>query len=427
MIIRVRVPNANPVDCKAMDLEITIEKLVPGGLGLARTPAGVALVRGGLPGEVVRVRLERKKNHLEGEVLEILESSPDREDPGLPPGADLPLRYQAQLAVKEGFVRESLERIARLEAPVMEIRPSPRELAYRTAAQFVMHPLGGLAYRAPGSNEPLRAERDPLLAEPLQRALELLGTWPLAGVSELALRGSLHEDAAQLGIIGGKARFFRQAAAALVDAGLAGVWWGAADPRGRFRGPTRFLAGKETLLERYNHVEAQIDVVSFAQVNPAAAAALYAEAAALAGSGGHALELYGGSGVFGFHLAAGYERVTVTDLNRRSIEKGRADAARLGLTNVRFARADAREAARFGPAELVVLDPPRAGLARETLAALLEMKPKKIVYVACDPATWARDVARLSERGYGLEFVRPYDFFPYTHHVEVLSYLTMST
>jgi tRNA/tmRNA/rRNA uracil-C5-methylase (TrmA/RlmC/RlmD family) len=72
----------------------------------------------------------------------------------------------------------------------------------------------------------------------------------------------------------------------------------------------------------------------------------------------------------------------------------------------------------------VAVDPPRSGIARETLAALLELEPAKIIYVACDPATWARDVARLVERCYRLEFVRPYDFFPYTHHVEVLSYLT---
>ncbi|WP_287372912.1 RsmD family RNA methyltransferase [Oceanithermus sp.] len=410
-----------------MDLEAVIEKLVPGGLGLARTPEGVLLVRGALPGERVRVRAERKKNHLEGTVVEILEPSPDREDPGLPPGADLPMRYEAQLPVKEGFVRESLARVARLEAEVRPIRPSPAPLGYRTAAQFALHPLGGLAYRRPGSDELVRVHDDPLLAGPLREALKLLSGWPLVGLEEVALRGSLLTGEVQLGLVGGKARHFRKAAAGLVEAGIAGVWWGAADPRGRFRGPTRFLAGMETLLERYGELEVQIDVVSFAQVNPRAAAGLYAEAAELAGSGGHALELYGGSGVLGFFLARNFARVTVTDLNRRSIEKGRADAARLGLENVRFARADAREAARFGPAELVAVDPPRSGLARETLAALLELKPQKIVYIACDPATWARDVARLAEHGYRLDFVRPYDFFPYTHHVEVLSYLTMSS
>ncbi|WP_456477047.1 class I SAM-dependent RNA methyltransferase [Oceanithermus sp.] len=410
-----------------MVTELVIEKLVPGGMGLARTSDGVALVRGGLPGEKVRARLQRRKNHLEGEVLEVLEPSPAREDPGLPPGADLPMRYEAQLPVKEGFVRESLARVARLEVEVHPIRPSPTPLGYRTAAQFALHPLGGLAYRVPGSDELVRVEDDPLLAEPLREALRFLNTWPLLGLEEVALRGSLLTGEVQLGLVGGKARHFRKAAEGLVEAGLAGVWWGAADPRGRFRGPTRFLAGKETLLERYGELEVQIDVVSFAQVNPRAAAGLYAEAAELAGTGGEALELYGGSGVLGFFLARNFAQVTVTDLNRRSIEKGRADAARLGLENVRFARADAREAARFGPAELVAVDPPRSGLAKETLAALLELKPQKIVYIACDPATWARDVARLAERGYRLDFVRPYDFFPYTHHVEVLGYLTMSS
>ncbi|WP_457638071.1 class I SAM-dependent RNA methyltransferase [Oceanithermus sp.] len=407
--------------------DLTIEKLVPGGMALARTAEGAALLRGGLPGERVRARIERKKNHFEGEVLEVLEPSPDREDPGLPPGADLPLRYETQLPIKEGFVRESLARVARLAASVWPIRPSPAPLGYRTAAQFALHPLGGLAYRLPGSDEMVRIKRDPLLAEPLQEAVELLNTWPLVGLEEVALRGSLLTGEVQVGLVGGKARHFRKAAEGLVEAGIAGVWWGAADPRGRFRGPTRFLAGKETLLERYGDLEVQVDMVSFAQVNPAAAAALYAEAAELAGSGKSALELYGGSGVLGFFLARNFEQVTVTDLNRRSIEKGRADAARLRLANVRFARADAREAARFGPAELVAIDPPRAGLSRETLAAILDLSPSKIIYIACDPATWARDVARLAERGYRLEFVRPYDFFPYTHHVEVLSYLTKSS
>ena len=390
---------------------------------MARSSEGVVLLRGGLPGEVVRARVERKKNHLQGVVVEVLRASPEREDRGLPPGADLPLRYSQQLAVKEGFVRESLLRIAKLETPLSPIRASPDPLGYRSAAQFAPHPLGGLAYREPASKDLVKVERDPLLAEPLQKALDLLNSWPLIGLSEIALRGSLHSGEVQLGLIGGKARYFRKAARGLLESGVAGVWWGAAEARGRFRGPTSFLAGKETLLEDYGGLLASIDVVSFAQVNPRAAGLMYREASVLAGSGGRALELYGGSGVLGLMLARSFESVTVSDLSRRSIEKGRADARRLGAKNVRFVRADAREAARFGPAEVVVLDPPRAGIANETLRALIAMKPQKIIYISCDPATWARDVSRLSERGYRLGFARPYDFFPYTHHVEVLSLL----
>ncbi|MCL6568953.1 MAG: RNA methyltransferase, partial [Meiothermus silvanus] len=94
---------------------MTIEKLIPGGLGLARTPTGTTLVRGALPGEVVRVGLRPRKNHLEGQVLEILQAHPERYPDPLPPTADLPLYYPAQLPLKQGFVHEALVRIAKLE------------------------------------------------------------------------------------------------------------------------------------------------------------------------------------------------------------------------------------------------------------------------------------------------------------------------
>jgi tRNA (uracil-5-)-methyltransferase len=95
------------------------------------------------------------------------------------------------------------------------------------------------------------------------------------------------------------------------------------------------------------------------------------------------------------------------------------------VENLRFHRGDAREAGGLGAFDLVVLDPPRGGLAPEVRAYLKESRPREILYVACDPATWARDVGELVRAGYGLAFVRPYDFFPFTHHVEVLSLLRL--
>ncbi|MER3556991.1 MAG: RNA methyltransferase, partial [Thermus sp.] len=84
---------------------------------------------------------------------------------------------------------------------------------------------------------------------------------------------------------------------------------------------------------------------------------------------------------------------------------------------------DVREAAPFGAFDLVAVDPPRSGLSQEVLNYLLSTRPERILYIACDPATWARDVGRLVQEGYRLDFVRPYDFFPFTHHVEILSLL----
>jgi len=404
--------------------ELVIEKLVPGGLGLARTPEGTALVRGGLPGERVRARLYRRKNHFEGEAFEILDPSPDRVDLPLPPTADLPLRYTAQLAVKQGFVEESLRRVGGLEAQVHSIAPSPRELRYRTAAQYVYLPTGGLGYRRPGSHEPVPIAEDLLAAEPVEGARRLLSSWPLVNVGEVAIKGSLEEGRALAALVGASPGKLKRAAAALVESGLAGVWWAAPSPEGRFRGRLVHLAGKAILMEDFGGVQAPVDPVSFSQVNPLAAGRLYREAVALTGEGHRAVELFAGVGVLGLHLAGRFAEVVAVEINGRSVQMGAKNARKQGVKNLHFARDDAKNLQAYLPADLVALDPPRAGLSREMRRTLIEEGPEKVLYIACDPATWARDVGELVRQGgYSLAFVRPYDFFPYTHHVEVLSFL----
>jgi 23S rRNA (uracil1939-C5)-methyltransferase len=403
-------------------MRLIIEKLVPGGLGLGRTPDGVALVRGGLPGEVVEASLERRKNHWEGEVTEVLEPHPQREEGPWPPSVDLPLVYEAQLPIKTGFVREALERIGGLEAELEPIQPSPRSLGYRAAAQYAVMPGGGLAYRYPKTHNLLLLEHDPLLAPPLERVFEQLKALRLACL-EVALRGSLHEGRVLLGFIGGEARRLQPVAREVLGSEVAGVIWAEEHPAGRFRGRVQALAGMGTLLEDFGGVLCSISVQSFAQVNLEAAGRMYLEAARIAGEGKRAIELYAGSGVLGFHLARSFAEVLAVEISKDAVKRGEADRARLGVPNLRFHRGDAGELARLGPADLVAVDPPRAGLSPQTMQALLETRPTRLLYISCDPATWARDVGRLAREGYRLQFVRPYDFYPYTHHVEVLSRL----
>ncbi|RIH84589.1 23S rRNA (uracil-C(5))-methyltransferase RlmCD [Calidithermus terrae] len=408
-------------------MRLTIEKLVPGGLGLARTPDGVALVRGGLPGEVVEAELERRKNHWEGEVSEVLEPHPRREEGPWPPSVDLPLAYEAQLPIKAGFVQEALERIAKLEAALEPIQPSPRPLGYRAAAQYAVMPGGGLAYRYPGTHNLLLLEHDPLLAPPLARAFGQLRPLQLACL-EVALRGSLREGKVLLGLIGGDPKRLQPLARDLLGSSpdVVGVTWAEDHPAGRFRGRVQALAGAGTLLEDFGGVLASVSVQGFAQVNPEAAGRMYLEAARVAGEGQKAVELYAGSGVLGFHLARGFAEVVAVEISKEAVKRGEADKARLGVSNLRFHRGDASELAKLGTADLVAVDPPRAGLSPQTLQALLQARPARLLYVSCDPATWARDVGRLAREGYRLEFVRPYDFYPYTHHVEVLSLLSLA-
>lgn len=406
-------------------MKLRIEKLVGGGPGLARTEGKTALVRGGLPGELVEADVTERKNRLEGHVTRVLEPHPKRYTAYLPPSADLPLDYPEQLPIKQGFVGEALERIGKLEFGLSPIQPSPDSLEYRTSAQYALHPLGGLAYRQPRTNDLVRVEQDPLVAPPLQEAFKLLSIWPLSNVEEVVLRGSLYENRAQVGFIGGFARFFKRTAQALVQEGIAGVVWAEASPKGRFRGGVQHLAGETGLLEDLGGVLSTVNVGSFAQVNPKAAGLMFQEAAQIVGGGGRALELYAGSGVLSLHLAHHLEHITAIEISRDAVKRGEADAARLGAGNVEFKREDARIFAKFLPADLVMVDPPRAGLSEEVLKGLLEHEPGRILYISCDPATWARDVGKLVQGGYKLTFARPYDFYPFTHHVELLSLLSL--
>ncbi len=405
-------------------VELRVERIVAGGYGLARTPDGVVLVRGALPGELVTARPMMRSGALHAHAIQILEAHPARTDGSLPPGADLPVAYGEQLGIKQALVAEALERVAKLETTVEPIHPSPRALGYRTAAQYAVVDGGGLGARAPGSDRIVTLDTDPLTAEPIAAAFAACSARTLHGLAEVSFRASLHEGRVVVGLHSQRiSTQVERVARALEDAGVAGVVWGETDERGRFRGRTRVLSGADRLIEDFGGVHATVTVQSFAQVNPPPAGALYREAATLAGTGARALDLYAGAGVLGMHLAGAFDEVVAVEIAADAVRRGEADARRLGLGSVRFHRGDARAGARYLPADVVVVDPPRAGLADDVTDVLAEHAPRRVVYVSCDPTTWARDVARLVGRGYSLRFVRPYDFYPFTHHVEVLSVL----
>ncbi|NBC97361.1 MAG: methyltransferase domain-containing protein, partial [Deinococcus-Thermus bacterium] len=205
-------------------------------------------------------------------------------------------------------------------------------------------------------------------------------------------------------------------------AGLAGVALAPWDPRGRFRAGKRRLAGARTIPQRYGRYTFSVSATAFAQPNPEAAGALATEAADLTPGGTQACELFAGGGLLAFHLAERYGDVVAIEIARESVDRGRRDAERAGLGHVRFERADARRVGLPG-AELIAVDPPRSGLAKDLRAAIDASAARHLLYVSCDVATWARDVADLARRGWRLEEVRPFDLQPHTHHLELASLL----
>lgn len=409
-------------------VELAVERMVHGGLALARKPSGeIALVAGALPGERVLARVEPKRGVWMGRTLQVLEAAPGRVAAPAHPGLDYGFAaYPLQLELKREVIADSLRRALGEERAVSPVRPAPQAWGYRSVVQPATS-AGGLGYRRPGSDDVVVLGEDPTASAAVNAAWRTaveLRAHMAVGARELVIRANDASEALLAIVSSTPARKLLPLAHALVGAGIHGVVSAPYDPRGRFRRGAERLAGRRTVLQRYGELELTVNATSFAQPNPAAATELYRALVEWAGSGGHAWELFAGGGAIAMHLASGFEAVTALEVDRGAVARGEADAARLGLENVRFLRADARQAPLPQDADLLVVDPPRAGLAAELRAAIGASGVPRLLYVSCDVATWARDVADLERRGYALTRFEPFDFYPHTHHVELLSELT---
>lgn len=408
-------------------LTLEIEKLVAGGLGLARDEGGVVLVRGALPGERVTAAIRQGKGVRQGTVRDILRRSPERVDGPELPTADLAFAsYPAQLGYKRAFVEEALSRIAKLRAPVAETVPSPQEWHYRNTAQYLVTP-GGLGYRERRGHDARLFEGDPLVMEEIAAIVAKLDPERLDPATEIAFRASRLTGEVVAALIGsGEPRDFLRASDHLLDAGVVGV--SLAQPAGkRFSAGVRLIAGESEIQEKFGDVQVSISATGFAQVNPAAAGLAYQRAARLAGTGDHAVDLYGGAGAIARHLSPHFRRVTVLDTSAEALTRGRQDvahsvAAGTGQKNITFRQGDASRLHDIG-ADVLVVDPPRAGLDEAAREAVQDSTADRLVYVSCDPATWARDVGELVRQGWKLGEVTPHDFYPQTSHVEIVSVL----
>jgi 23S rRNA (uracil1939-C5)-methyltransferase len=406
----------------------------------------VVLVSGGIPGEVVRAAVHVHKGVAFGETLEVLEASPDRRPAPAHPGLDLGhVALERQLAWKRQVLVDAARR-AGLEMPTdaAAVVPSPAPWGYRGGIQPAIgggagggptNPRGDdtnpspaaptpLGYRRPGAHDVVVIDHDPTANEACAAAWSALQATPLPdGVVEAAIRGNDAGEALVALVARGDARDALDAAHALVRAGVAGVALAPYDARGRFRGGAQRLAGARSLTQRFGDVAITLTATAFAQPNPAAAGALFRLLAAWAPPARHALDLYAGNGVIAMHLAPRSERVTVIEIDRGAVERGRADAARAGFTHLMYLRLDAREVNVPDDVDLISVDPPRAGLAAATRTSIAASRARSLIYVSCDVATWARDVADLQGAGFRLQRLQPFDFQPHTHHLELLSLL----
>ena len=366
-------------------LTLTLAGLAPTGEAIGRHEGMVVFVPLGLPGESVRVRLvERKRSFARGEIVERLNSAPERVQPACPyfgrcGGCDWQhMAYAEQLRAKTALVAEQLRRIGKFaDAPVLPCVPSPFAYEYRNHARLHVTAEGRLGYRAARSHAVVPVADCPICEPPLRATIaDLAGQRidPTQG-DEIELRA--WEDKITVG-------------------------------------PFAYRAGEG----------------AFFQANTAVAGLLVeAVLHALALRGGEqVLDLYCGVGLFTIPIGQHGAQVTGVEANPQAA----ADAEhnlRTASTASRILTADVGAALREPLIadqswDAVLLDPPRTGIDAPALTTLATLRAPRLIYVSCEPATLARDLRVLVDGGYTLQWAQPFDMFPQTRHVETLALLT---
>lgn len=383
------------------EVEVLIERILPGGAGLAHDMDGrVLLVSLAVPGDRVRVRIERTRGRVSfASITEILSPGPTRIEPPCPyfgrcGGCDFQqLSYTAQLAAKQEIISDCLRRLARLQVAPDEIpiTGSPLEWRYRSRAQWQYDGRSGrLGYFERGSHRVCDVTVCPVLAPALQETLE-------------SLRGRIGQG--------------RLPEAVSEFQAVAGDFGAALSPP----------LGDEDSLEASRAIEGhsyRFSADGFFQINHELLPSLIAAATSDV-RGANAVDLYCGVGLFTLPLARHFARVTGIESDCTAIEYARCNLLEAELSNVTFECARVGEYLdghidELGPADFLLLDPPRAGAEPEAIAGILALKPSSLTYVSCDPATLARDLHLLLDGGYHLDSIAAFDMFPQTHHVETV-------
>lgn len=358
------VPSPEPI-------ELTIDDLAFGGDGVGRVEGKACFVPGTIPGEVCRVRVvQEKKSFIRAELVEVIESSPDRVTPPCPVAGRCGgcqyqhLSYEAELKWKEKQVRESMARLGGLsQPPLQRIVPSPEPYGYRNRIQIHIR-NGRPGFMGFDGRAHVAVHQCPIADEDINRQLE--------GWSN---RPHPNPNSGRLTLVSGQT--------------LSG---GFSQVNGRLEKTLR-----QTVVEAVNGFRV-----------------------------GKLLEFYAGAGFFTRSLTDSHESVTAIEWDRRLVERGRTDVPKanwveMGVDEALNYLADSGVASDTD--SVILLDPPREGLSSAVKAWLANVSAGGIVYLSCNPTTQARDLKELSEN-YRVVSIQPMDLFPRTAHIESLVRLT---
>jgi 23S rRNA (uracil1939-C5)-methyltransferase len=402
--------------------DIPLEKLTYGGEAMGRLPDGRAVfVPFGLPDEHVRVELtEDKKNFARGKVLEILKSSPERIDPkckhfGKCGGCHYQnLPYEKQLQAKTEILRDQLQRIGKIEnPPIIQMIASPLEWNYRNHIQFHLTAEGKVGFINAKGNSTLPIEECHLPEAGINAFWPELRFDSNRDIERVSLRAGLDEE---LMVVLESEN--PETPELEVEADVSVIHL--------FDEHAVVIAGQDHLIINILGKDFKVSAASFFQVNTKMAEKMVGHLVSRLPfiSAITLLDIYCGVGLFSKFCAEKCQKVIGVESSESACEDFAFNLDE--FDNVELYEGTAEVilpalAGQIGKPIYVIVDPPRAGIERHALDAIISIKPQIIAYVSCDPSTLARDAARLINGGYRLVEVTPFDLFPQTYHIETIS------
>jgi 23S rRNA (uracil1939-C5)-methyltransferase len=442
------------------ELELKIDSLAYGGNGVARLNGFVVFVRRGLPGDTVRARVTKvQRRHAEALATEVLEPSPLRVEapcnhyPACGGCRFQDLAYEAQAEAKAEQVADALRRIGGISEPPLEpILPAEEIFHYRNKLEYSFTQLEDgptLGFHKAGRwDEVLEIERCWLTTDLGNAIRNAVREWARGDklvaydqaehtgyLRHLVVREGMNTGQVLVQLVTGPGEKFDTGG--FVDAvrrfpEVRSVHWSVNDSAAEVTSlPTQLLWGEEAIEEELCGLRFRVRPNAFLQTNTRMAERIYGlvrEFAALTGDE-TVYDLYCGIGTIGLVLARDALTVWGIDISEESIACALENADLNGIGNAAYFAGNVGQALeelrdRSGGADVVVVDPPRAGLAGKALKRLGEIEAPRIVYVSCNPTTLAGDLKRLREEyGYELGRAKPVDMFPHTPHVETVSLL----
>lgn len=443
------------------DIQLNITGMTADGSGVGRVDGMAVFVPQTVPGESVTAHVIKvQKNYAIAKLVSVENPSPDRIEEDCEVGRSCGgccyrhLSYEAEKKAKYQRVVDAFRRIGGLDVTVEPLVGAPAVNGYRNKAQYPVgldqkgNPVFG--FYANHTHRVVPCKHCHLQPEFFDAILETISEWMKENrvpvYDETAHRGLVRHvylryaettgEVLVLLVINGKSVPHEQdlvTALREVQPSIVGIGLNIneLDTNVVLGNETKWLFGRNYMMDELGGIRVKISPMSFYQVNHAMAEKLYQKAAEFADADGAVLvDLYCGAGTIGLSMAQKAKQLIGVEIVPQAVEDAEFNAEENGIHNAEFICADATEAAkqlakRGISADVVIVDPPRKGCTPELIHTIAkEFDPKRVVYVSCDPATLARDAKLFDELGYRVQSIVPFDLFPRTLHVETVCLLT---